>query len=114
MSDFQLLIDRQMVGDDRVSNVINPSTEAVVAQCPRAAEAQVSAAVAAAKRAFQASSGLPMDVRRQALAAVADVIDAKAARLPKARATSFGRQSCATSPMERGWWTRSNSAPCSP
>lgn len=81
MSEFQLLIDGQLVDGDRMSNVINPSTEAVVAKSPRASAAQLSAAVAAAKRAFPAWSSSSMDTRRQALVAAADVIEANATML---------------------------------
>lgn len=81
MSEFQLLIDGQLVDGDRMSNVINPSTETVVAECPRASAAQLSAAVMAAKRAFPAWSSTSIETRRAALIASADVLEANATML---------------------------------
>jgi acyl-CoA reductase-like NAD-dependent aldehyde dehydrogenase len=76
MSEFRLLIDGELEAGDALMDVINPATEAPVAQCARASKAQLDKAVAAAKRAFPAWSATPVEVRRQALAAIADVIQA--------------------------------------
>ncbi len=54
MSDYQLLIDGKLVPGDQTMPVINPATEEVLAQCPRASKAQLDQAVAAAKAAFPA------------------------------------------------------------
>src|SRR5512146_3119151 len=76
MSEFKLLIDGQLEAGDAVMDVINPATEEPVAQCPRASKAQLDKAVAAAKRAFPAWSKTPIEDRRKALNAIADIIQA--------------------------------------
>ena len=63
MGPFKLLIDGQLVDGDATMSVINPANEEVLAQCPRASKAQLDQAVAAAKRAFPAWSGKPIDER---------------------------------------------------
>ena len=52
MRDYKLLIDGQLVDGDLEMEIINPATTAVLATCPRASEAQLDLAVAAAKAAF--------------------------------------------------------------
>src|SRR5579864_3131146 len=54
MSDYSLLIDGKMVPGDQTMPVLNPATEEVLAQCPRASKQQLDKAVAAAKAAFPA------------------------------------------------------------
>ena len=74
MGPYKLLIDGQLVDGDDVMPVINPATEEVLVECPRASKAQLDRAVAAAKRAFPAWAATPMDARRKALLAMADAI----------------------------------------
>src|SRR5689334_13876289 len=76
MSEFQLLINGALVDGDAQMDVINPATEEPFAQAPRASVAQLNAAVAAAKAAFPAWSATPIDERKKALLAIADVIQA--------------------------------------
>ncbi|MBO6677695.1 aldehyde dehydrogenase family protein [Parvibaculum sp.] len=83
MSDFKLLINGKLVDGARTSNVVNPATEEPVAACPRASEAQLNEAVAAAKAAFPAWSATPIDERKKALNAIADVIEANGAELAR-------------------------------
>jgi acyl-CoA reductase-like NAD-dependent aldehyde dehydrogenase len=40
MSDYSLLIDGQMVAGDLTMPVLNPATEEVLAQCPRASNVE--------------------------------------------------------------------------
>ena len=54
MTDYNLLIDGKMVPGDLKMPVLNPATEEVVAQCPRASKEQLDKAVAAAKAAYPA------------------------------------------------------------
>jgi len=75
MSEFRLLINGRLVPGDRSSPVLNPATEQAVAQCPRASEAQLNEAVAAAKAAFPAWAALAIDARRTVLMKMADRID---------------------------------------
>jgi len=81
MTAYKLLIDGQMVDGDAVMDVINPATEEVLAQAPRASKAQLDLAVAAAKRAFPKWSRTSIDERKKVLTAIADVIQANAAEL---------------------------------
>ncbi|UGX90236.1 aldehyde dehydrogenase family protein [Bradyrhizobium barranii subsp. barranii] len=81
MSDYNLLIDGKMVPGDQTMPVLNPATEEVLAQCPRASKAQLDAAVAAAKAAFPAWAATPMAERRELVNEMADVIEANSGEL---------------------------------
>jgi acyl-CoA reductase-like NAD-dependent aldehyde dehydrogenase len=83
MSDFKLLINGRLVEGDSDMDVINPATEEPVARCARASKAQLDQAVAAAKAAFPAWAATPIDERRKALVAMADVIQANIADLAR-------------------------------
>ena len=48
MSDYKLLINGELKAGDLTMPVINPATEEVLADCPRASEDQLNEAVAAA------------------------------------------------------------------
>ncbi len=52
MGAYKLLINGEMVDGDLSMDVLNPATEEVLADCPRASEDQLNAAVAAAKQPF--------------------------------------------------------------
>ena len=107
MSDYNLLIDGKMVAGDQTMPVINPATEEVLAQCPRASKAQLDAAVAAAKAAFPAWAATPIDERRKLVNKMADVIEANAAEL--ARMLTRSRASrWATPPAKCSAWPRSS------
>lgn len=75
MTEFKLLINGRLVDGDSSMDVINPASEMVVAQCPRASHDQLDQAVAAARIAFPAWKASGYDQRRTALAAIADRID---------------------------------------
>ena len=78
MMEYQLLIDGRMVDGDATMDVINPATEQVIARCPRASEAQLEQAIAAARRAFPAWAAMPWEDRRARLIAIAEAIEANA------------------------------------
>ena len=59
MSDYNLLIDGKMIPGDLTMPVLNPATEEVLAQCPRASKSQLDKAVAAAKAALPGLGGHP-------------------------------------------------------
>ena len=59
MSEYNLLIDGELVPGDQTMPVLNPATEDVLAQCPRASKDQLDAAVAAAKAAYPAWAATP-------------------------------------------------------
>jgi acyl-CoA reductase-like NAD-dependent aldehyde dehydrogenase len=81
MGAYKLLINGEMVDGDLSMDVLNPATEEVLADCPRASEDQLNAAVAAAKAAFPAWSKTDVDERKALVLKIADVIEANATEL---------------------------------
>jgi acyl-CoA reductase-like NAD-dependent aldehyde dehydrogenase len=81
MSAYKLLINGEMVDGDLTMDVVNPATEEKLADCPRASESQLNAAVAAAKAAFPAWSKTGIDERKAVVLKIADVVEANAAEL---------------------------------
>ena len=79
MGAYKLLINGQMVDGELSMDVVNPATEEKLADCPRASESQLNAAVAAAKAAFPAWSKTSIDERKAAVLKIADVVEANAA-----------------------------------
>ena len=91
MSDFNLLIDGKMVPGDQTMPVLNPATEEVLAQCPRASKDQLDAAVAAAKAAFPAWAATPIEERRRLVIKMADAIEANANELARLLTSEQGK-----------------------
>lgn len=81
MGAYKLLINGEMVDGDLSMDVLNPATEEKLADCPRASEGQLNAAVAAAKAAFPAWSKTAVDERKALVLKIADVIEANATEL---------------------------------
>jgi acyl-CoA reductase-like NAD-dependent aldehyde dehydrogenase len=77
MKDFKLLINGRLVAGTSTMDVLNPSTEEVVAQCPRADKAQLNEAVAAAKAAFPAWSKRPLKERAALINKLAEALMAR-------------------------------------
>ncbi|RJG51732.1 aldehyde dehydrogenase family protein [Sphingobium terrigena] len=71
---YKLLIDGKLVDGAMTMDVINPATEAVLASCPRASEAQLDEAVAAAKAAFGVWADTSIADRRAKILQFADAI----------------------------------------
>ena len=65
MGDYKLLIKGKLVSGDEAMTVINPATEEAIVECPKASEAQLNVAVAAAKEAFPAWSATSIEERKQ-------------------------------------------------
>ncbi len=91
MSDFSLLIDGQMQPGDSTMPVVNPATEEVITQCPRASKAQLDKAVAAAKAAFPAWAATPIEERRKLIVKMADAIEANAGELARILTSEQGK-----------------------
>src|SRR3978361_2341576 len=91
MSDYNLLIDGKMVPGDLMMPVLNPATEEVLAQCPRASNDQLNAAVAAAKAAFPAWAAPPIAKRRALVTKMADVIEANVGELARILTSEQGK-----------------------
>ena len=81
MLDYQLLINGQLVDGDHTMAVVNPATEEKLADCPKASEAQLNVAVAAAKEAFPAWSETAIEERKAVVLKIADAIEANATEL---------------------------------
>jgi acyl-CoA reductase-like NAD-dependent aldehyde dehydrogenase len=91
MSDFNLLIDGKMVPGDLKMPVLNPATEEVLAQCPRASKEQLDKAVAAAKAAYPAWAATPIEERRKLVTRMADVIEANSGELARLLTSEQGK-----------------------
>ena len=83
MDSYNLLINGRMVAGDQTMPVINPATEEVLVQCPRASQKQLDEAVAAAKAAFPAWSATTMDERRKLIVKMAEAIEKNAGDLAR-------------------------------
>jgi acyl-CoA reductase-like NAD-dependent aldehyde dehydrogenase len=83
MADFKLLIDGQFVDGDSTIDVVNPATEAVLAQAPRASAAQADAAVRAAHKAQAGWRKVPIGERRAMILRLADEVKGNAAELAR-------------------------------
>lgn len=77
MTHYRLLIGGKLVEGDSTMAVVNPATEEVLAQAPRASEAQLEQAVAAAKAAFPAWAARPIAERRAMILTLADRLEAR-------------------------------------
>ena len=75
---YRMLIGGKLVGGNLTLDVINPATGGVLEVAPRADEAQLNQAVAAAKAAFPAWSALSFAERGAALGKIADALEARA------------------------------------
>src|ERR1700722_205862 len=75
---YKMLINGKLVDGAVTLDVFNPATGGVLATCPRADEAQLDEAVAAAKAAFPAWSALSFSERRKKLEAIADALETRA------------------------------------
>jgi acyl-CoA reductase-like NAD-dependent aldehyde dehydrogenase len=81
MTDYKLIIDGKKVSTAETFPVLNPATEEVVAQCPKATPEHVDQAVAAARRAFPAWSATPDAERSRIVHAIADALEAHSEEL---------------------------------
>ena len=77
MREFKLLINGKLVSGTATLDVINPATEEVLAEAPRADRAQLDEAIAAAKATFPAWSAKPIRERGALLVKLADALEAR-------------------------------------
>lgn len=75
--EYRLLIDGELVPGVSMFDVVNPATGAAFASAPKADEALLERAVAAAKRALPAWSALPVDERAALVNKLADALEAR-------------------------------------
>ena len=76
--EYRMLIDGQLVSGVTIFDVVNPATAQPFARCPKADEALVEQAIAAAKRAFPAWSATPIEQRAALVGKLADALEARA------------------------------------
>lgn len=98
MSEYKLLIGGNLVDGDQTMDVINPATEEVLAKCPRASEAQLNEAVAAAKKAFPAWAATPIEERRAKLNEIAEAVKANTDELARLLTAEQGK------PLDQAAW----------
>ena len=87
----KLLINGKLVDGAKTLDVINPATGALLEACPRADEAQLNEAIAAAKAAFPAWSALSFAERGEKLNAVADALEARIDEFARLLTTEQGK-----------------------
>ncbi|MEG3146316.1 aldehyde dehydrogenase family protein [Sphingomonas sp. RT2P30] len=75
---FRMLVDGQLVDGASSFDVVNPATAEAFARCPKADEALIDRAVAAAKKAFPAWAAKPIEERAALLIKLADAMEARA------------------------------------
>ena len=83
MPAYNLIIDGKKVTTAETFPVLNPATEQVVAQAPKATAEHLNQAVAAARRAFPAWSATPDAERSRLVHAIADALGAHSEELTK-------------------------------
>jgi acyl-CoA reductase-like NAD-dependent aldehyde dehydrogenase len=111
---YKMLINGKLVDGVSTLEVFNPATGGVLATCPRADEAQLDEAVAAAKAAFPAWSALRFSERREKLEAIADALETRTNEFARLLTQEQGKRSrrrparswarspaCAPSPLLR-------------
>ncbi len=83
MPAYNLIIDGKKVSTAETFPVLNPATEQVVAQAPKATAEHLNQAVAAARRAFPAWSATPDAERSRLVHAIADALGAHSEELTR-------------------------------
>lgn len=91
MTAYKLLINGELTDGAQTMDVVNPATEQTLAVCPRADEAQLNQAIAAAKAAFAGWSATPIEERKAVVAKIADVIEANATELAQLLTSEQGK-----------------------
>lgn len=76
--EYRMVVDGALIAGTDSFDVINPATGEAFATCPRADTAILDDAVAAAKRAFPAWAGQPVEARAALVVRLADALEARA------------------------------------
>ena len=71
---YRMLIGGEFVAGGATFDVINPATEEAIASAPDATQADLDAAVVAARKAFPGWAGTPIEERKAKLNALGDAI----------------------------------------
>lgn len=88
---FKLLVNGQLVDGASRFDVVNPATGEAFAQCPKADEALLEQAIAAARAAFPAWAATSIEERANKVAALADALEARTAEFARLLTTEQGK-----------------------
>jgi acyl-CoA reductase-like NAD-dependent aldehyde dehydrogenase len=91
MGEYKQLIGGELVDGAREMDVINPATGKAFAKCPVADEAQLDAAVAAAKAAFPAWAARTQDERAELIVKLADALQEQSADIARLLTSEQGK-----------------------
>ncbi len=91
MAGFKLLIGGELVDGDMTLAVINPATEDIFSECPRASVSQLNDAVAAAKAALPGWAATPIAERQRALTTIADILAANVDKIARVLTQEQGK-----------------------
>ena len=94
MNDFRLLINGRLVKGASTLDVINPATGRILTAAPRADQAQLDQAVAAAKTAFPIWSATPLRQRAALLVKLAEALEAEQGAFARLLTQEQGNNSC--------------------
>jgi acyl-CoA reductase-like NAD-dependent aldehyde dehydrogenase len=103
MTNYKLIIDGKKVSTGETFPVLNPATEEVIAQCPKATTEHVDQAVAAARRAFPTWSATPDSERSAAVHAIADALEAHTQELTELLTLEQGKPRDGFAGMGAAW-----------
>ncbi len=81
VTQYKNLINGEMVGTDKMLDVVNPANEEVIGQVPACGSDELGQAVSAARAAFKTWSKTPIEERRQAIMGIAGAINENADEL---------------------------------
>ena len=91
VAQYQNLINGKLVDNGKWIDVVNPATELVIGQVPDCGQAELDAAVAAARAAFPAWKATPIAERRAMLGKMADAIKANSDELMRLLTSEQGK-----------------------
>src|SRR5215813_11582534 len=97
-SNFKLLIDGMLAEGAGTLDVINPATGRILTAAPRADQAQLDQAVAAAKTGFPSWSATPLRQRAALLVKLADALEAEQGRFARLVTEEQGK------PLPQAMW----------
>jgi acyl-CoA reductase-like NAD-dependent aldehyde dehydrogenase len=103
MSDYKIIIGGEKISTAETFPVINPATEEVIAQCPKATTEQLDQAVDAARRAFPGWSATPDAERSRIVHAIADALEANAVELSSLLTQEQGKPANGFAGTGAGW-----------
>jgi acyl-CoA reductase-like NAD-dependent aldehyde dehydrogenase len=103
---YLLSINGKLVGADTTFEAYNPATDEVLAQVPEASTAQLEEAIAAAKAAFPAWSGLPWEERSAYLTRYVDALDAHRDELARLLTLEQGKPLHSSEVDDALFWVR--------